>query len=327
MRFADPLYLLALIALPAWAGVYFKKSRVNSLRFSDARLVTRLIAHRTPVFYVHLPFSLRILTVALVIVALARPQTGYREEEVISRGIDIMLTLDISSSMSASDLKPSRITAAKDVMAEFIAGRKNDRIGLVVFSAYGFTQCPLTLDYPALVSLLKGANIGLIEDGTAIGMALATATSRLKDSKAKSRIVILLTDGLNNRGAIDPETAAKMAKALGVKVYTIGVGKEGVFYQTVKDPRFGERRVQVRTEIDEALLRKIAELTRGKFFRAEDEATLADIYTEIDRLEKTDIKVKIHARYTDWFMWLLVPAIALMAAELILPATRWRVLP
>lgn len=327
MRFAEPLYLLALIALPLWGALYFKKGRVISLRFSDIRLVTRLTAFRTPVFFVHLPFALRMLAVALVIVALARPQTGYREEEVISRGIDIMLTLDISSSMSASDLKPSRISAAKDVLAEFIAGRRNDRIGLVVFSAHGFTQCPLTLDYPALVSLLKGANIGLIEDGTAIGMALATATSRLKDSKAKSRIVILLTDGLNNRGAVDPETAAKMAKALGVKVYTVGVGKEGVFYQTVNDPRLGERRVQVRTEIDEALLRKIASLTGGKFFRAEDEATLADIYTQIDKLEKTDIKVKVHARYTDWFMWLLAAAALLMSAELILPATPWRVLP
>ncbi|MBF0635038.1 MAG: VWA domain-containing protein, partial [Nitrospinae bacterium] len=259
--------------------------------------------------------------------ALARPQTGYREEEVVSRGIDIMLTLDISSSMSASDFKPSRLSAAKDVIAEFIKGRKNDRIGLVVFSAHGFTQCPLTLDYPALLTLLKNANIGMIEDGTAIGMALATATSRLKDSKAKSRIVILLTDGMNNRGAVDPETAAKIAKAVGVKVYTIGVGREGVFYQTVNDPRFGERRVQVRTEIDEALLRRIAELTTGKFFRAQDEAALTAIYEEIDKLEKTDIKIKIHARYTDWFMWLLAPAILLMALELILPATRWRVLP
>jgi Ca-activated chloride channel family protein len=327
MIFAEPLYLLALIALLPWVFIYLRKGRVNSLRFSDTRLVTRLIAYKRPLFYVHLPFALRILAVALTIVALARPQTGYREEEVISRGIDIMLTLDISSSMSASDLKPSRLSAAKEVIAEFIAGRKNDRIGLVVFSAHGFTQCPLTLDYPALVNLLKGANIGMIEDGTAIGMALATATSRLKDSKAKSRIVILLTDGLNNRGAVDPETAAKMAKAVGVKVYTVGVGKEGVFYQTVSDPRFGERRVQVRTEIDEALLRGIAGLTGGKFFRAEDEEALAGIYAQIDKLEKTDIKVKIHARYTDWFMWLLAPAIALMAAELILPATRWRVLP
>jgi Ca-activated chloride channel family protein len=327
MRFAEPLYLLALMAIPAWAWVYLKKSRVSSLRFSDTRLVTRLLAYKRPLFYIHLPFALRILAAALMIVALARPQTGYREEEVISRGIDIMLTLDISSSMSASDLKPSRISAAKDVMAEFIAGRKNDRIGLVVFSAQGFTQCPLTLDYPALVNLLKGTNIGMIEDGTAIGMALATAASRLKDSRAKSRIVILLTDGMNNRGAVDPETAAKMAKAVGVRVYTIGVGREGVFYQTVKDPHLGERRVQVRTEIDEALLLRIAELTGGKFFRAEDEAALAGIYAEIDKLEKTDIKVKIHARYTDWFMWLLAPAILLMTLELILPATRWRVLP
>ena len=327
MRFAEPLYLLALIALPPWIYFYFKKNRVGSLRFSDTRLVTRLIAYRQPVFYVHLPFALRILTAALIIVALARPQTGYREEEVISRGIDIMLTLDISSSMSASDLKPSRLVAAKGVIADFIAGRKNDRIGLVVFSAHGFTQCPLTLDYPALLNLLKGTNIGMIEDGTAIGMALATAASRLKDSSAKSRIVILLTDGMNNRGAVDPETAAKMAKAVGVKVYTIGVGREGVFYQTVTDPYLGERRMQVRTQIDEALLRRIAELTSGRFFRAEDEATLAAIYAEIDKLEKTDIKVKIHARYTDWFMWLLAPAVLLMAAELILPATRWRILP
>jgi len=229
--------------------------------------------------------------------------------------------------MSATDLKPNRLAAAKKVLAEFIGGRKNDRIGLVVFAAQGYTQCPLTLDYPVLLKFLDNSYIGLIEDGTAIGMALATSANRLKDSSAKSKIAVLLTDGVNNRGAIDPLTAAQMARAVGVKVYTIGVGREGVFTQTVDDPMYGKRRVRVRTQIDETLLRRIAQATGGRYYRAQDEKALLDIYKEIDRLEKTDIKMKVYTRYTDWFMWLIIPALAALASELMLPATRWRVAP
>ncbi len=328
MRFADPWFLVALAALPFWIRHYItsKPALNNSVRFSDTAMITRLLHHGRPVG-AHAGFIFRVVAVTLIIFALARPQTGVREEEYISRGIDIMLTLDLSSSMSATDLAPNRLAAAKKVLVEFIGGRKNDRIGLVVFSAQGYTQCPLTLDYPILLDFLDNSYIGLIEDGTAIGMALATAANRLKDSDAKSRIAILLTDGVNNRGSIDPMTAAKMAKSIGVRVYTIGVGREGTFLQTVQDPVLGARQVRVRTQIDEKLLRNIAAITGGRYYRAEDSETLLDIYKRIDKLEKTDMKTTIHVRHTDWFMWLLAAALAALTAELAIPATRWRMAP
>lgn len=327
MRFADPWYLLLLLALPLWLRLYLRSRKAGGVAFSDTGLITRLARFKKQKVAEHAPFALRFAAVTLIILALARPQTGYREEEITSPGIDIMLTLDLSSSMSATDLRPNRLAAAKKVLAEFIRGRKNDRIGLVVFAAQGYTQCPLTLDYPVLLNFLENSHIGLIEDGTAIGMALATASSRLKDTEAKSKIAVLLTDGVNNRGAIDPLTAANMARAVGVKVYTIGVGREGIFTQTVDDPRLGKRRVRVRTEIDEDLLRRIAQATGGRYYRARDEAALLNIYKEIDKLEKTDIKVKVYVRHTDWFMWLLIPALMAIAAELALPLTPWRVIP
>ncbi len=327
MRFADPWILLGLLILPVMLWLYRTRLKSAGARFSDTGMITRLAVYHRPKVTPHISFTLRFFAVALIILALARPQTGYKEEEVTSRGIDIMLTLDLSSSMSSSDLKPNRLAAAKKVIGEFIQGRKNDRIGLVVFAAQGYTQCPLTLDYPVLLGFLENSYIGLIEDGTAIGMALATAANRLKDSQAKSKIAVLLTDGVNNRGAIDPVTAAKMAKAVGVKVYTIGVGKEGIFFQTVNDPRFGKRRVRTRTEIDETLLRQIAAATGGRYFRAENEEALAQIYQEIDKLEKTDIKIKVYVRHSDWFMWLLIPSIILIMLEAIIPLTPWRVMP
>lgn len=328
MKFADPWYLLALLILPFWIKSYINNppwSKEN-VRFSDTSMITRLARYRRPVA-AHASFLFRFTAVALLILALARPQTGHKETEIISKGIDIILTLDLSSSMSADDLQPNRLAAAKKVLAKFIKGRSNDRIGLVVFAAQGYTQCPLTLDYLVLLKFLDESNIGLIEDGTAIGMAIATAANRFKDSPAKSKVVVLLTDGMNNKGAIDPVTAAKMAKAVNVKVYTIGVGKEGSFYQTITDPRFGKRRVLVKTRIDEELLRKIARITGGSYFRAEDEAALLSIYKQIDKMEKTDIKSKVYLRHNDWFMWLLYPALMLLLMELALPATRWRMIP
>jgi len=328
MRFADPWFLAALPPLGLWLWHYVRKKPglAENVRFSDTSMITRLSCYKQPLA-VHVSFALRFAAALFLVLALARPQTGVSEKEIVSRGIDIMLTLDLSSSMSASDLQPTRLDAAKSVIAEFIAGRKNDRIGLVVFAAQGYTQCPLTLDYPVLLEFLENSYIGLIEDGTAIGMALATAANRLKQSTAKSRIVALLTDGVNNRGAIDPDTAARMARAVGVKVYTIGVGREGTFMQTVTDNRGRKRRVPVRTEIDESLLRRIALITGGQYYRAEDEAALLSIYKAIDRMEKTDIKTKIHVRRTDWFMWLLAPALLLLAMELALPLTPYRRLP
>lgn len=328
MRFASPWFLLLLLLLPLWLRHYresLRRSRAN-VRFPDTGMVTRLKKYKRPAA-AHAPFALRFVAVALIILALARPQTGYREEEIVSKGIDIMLTLDLSSSMTASDLQPTRLAAAKKVLAEFINGRVNDRIGLVVFAAEGYTRCPLTLDYAALLRLLEASDIGLIDDGTAIGMAIATATNRLKDLPSETKVMVLLTDGVNNRGAIDPITAAKLAEAVGVKIYAIGVGREGAFLQTVDDPLYGKRRVPVRTEIDEQLLRRIAASTGGKYYRAQSEQTLLSVYKEIDRLEKTDIRTKIYTRHTDWFMWLAVPALLLILAELVLPVTRWRTVP
>lgn len=328
MRFADPWFLMGLLILPFWIHSYLKNphwSKIN-VRFSNMGMITRLRSYSSPLC-AHASFILRFFAVLLLILALARPQTGFRETQIISRGIDIMLTLDLSSSMSANDLRPNRLNAAKKVLAEFIRGRVNDRIGLVVFASQGYTQCPLTLDYPVLLNFLDNSHIGLIEDGTAIGMAIATAANRFKDSPAKSKIVVLLTDGMNNKGAIDPLTAARMARAVNVKVYTIAVGKEGTFYQTVTDPRLGKRKVLVRTQIDETLLRKIASITGGSYFRAEDEKTLLSIYKNIDRMEKTDLKTRVYARHTDLFMWLLYPALALIIMELTLPVTRWRTIP
>lgn len=327
MILADPWYLLLLIGLVPWIWWETKRASLHAYRFSDLASFAGAEKGWRMTFAGKAPAIFRIVAVALLIVAFARPQSGYSEKEITSRGIDIMLTLDLSSSMSASDLSPDRLTAAKGVIADFIAGRVNDRIGLVVFSAQGYTQCPLTLDYPILRQFLDRSYIGLIDDGTAIGMALATAVNRLRDSDAKSRIVILLTDGVNNRGSIDPLTAAKLAKATGVRVYTIGVGREGVFHQTVNDPRFGKQRVRVQTEIDEKLLNEIAEMTGGRFYRAQDEATLAAIYKEIDGLEKTDITVKVHQRYTERFHWFLIPALLLLTLELLTPFMPWRVTP
>lgn len=327
MRLADPWYLLLLLALPPWIWWGATRAASTRLTFSDLSLFADAGGRRLAAAAGWAPLILRVTAVTLVIVALARPQTGYSEEEITSRGIDIMLTLDLSSSMSASDLAPDRLTAAKRVIADFIDGRVNDRIGLVVFAAQGYTQCPLTLDYATLTAFLDRSYIGFIDDGTAIGMALATAANRLRDSEAASKIVVLLTDGVNNRGAIDPLTAAEVAQAVGVRVYTIGVGKEGVFTQTVDDPLMGRRRVQVQTEIDERLLRNIANRTGGRFYRAQDEAALAAIYTEIDTLEKTDVKMKVYMRYSDWFPWLLAPAALLLLLELLTPWAPWRTLP
>ena len=327
MRFADPLYLLLLIVLPPWVWWRYRFYKTPTLKFSDTASVTRLSSYRPAGLLLHAPFLMRIVAVLLIIVALGRPQTGFKEREIISQGIDIMLALDLSSSMSASDLEPNRLAAAKDVLARFIEGRTNDRIGLVVFAAQGYTQCPLTLDYPILLDFLEKSYIGLLDDGTAIGMAIATAANRLKDSDAKSRIAILLTDGMNNRGAIDPLTAAEMAKSLKVKIYTIGAGREGYFHQTIDDPRYGKRKVRVKTEIDEELLKRIAKESGGRFYRAENKKALEEIYEEIDRLEKTDIKMKVYERYTDWFVWFLGPALFLVLAEMIWPLTPWRVGP
>jgi len=258
----------------------------------------------------------------LLISALARPERIAAEREYQTKGVDIMIALDISGSMLAEDFKPeNRIAVAKQEAIKFIKGRENDRMGLVVFARKAFAQCPLTLDYDVLINLLKEVHIGMIDDGTAIGMGIASAVNRLRNSDAKSKIIILITDGENNAGNIDPITAAELAKTFGIKVYTIGVGKGGLVPFPVNDPLFGKRYVQAKVDIDEMTLKRIADITGGMFFRARDPKSLAEIYERINQLEKTEVKVKEYRSYLPLFHLFLFPAMALLLFELLLSRT------
>lgn len=329
MRFANTYFLILLLIIPVmvYRYLYGKRARVGSIRFSDLGTVKRIRRSRS-LRLRHSLIVLRALVIALLVLAMARPQSGERGEEILTEGVDIILAIDVSSSMKAEDFKPkNRLHVAKRVVAEFIRGRKNDRLGMVVFAAKSFTQCPLTLDYGILLNFLDQVEIGIIEDGTAIGMAIATCVNRLRDSEAKSKVVILLTDGINNRGEIDPITAAKTAQATGVKIYTIGAGKRGSALYPVDDPIFGRRYVRMDVEIDEASLREIARITGGKYFRATDGEALARIYREIAEMEKTEIKTKEYIRYTELFWYFLIPAMVLLGGETVLANTRFRKIP
>lgn len=273
-----------------------------------------------------IPAGLRLFALALFIVALARPQSVSSRENVSAEGIDIVLLIDISGSMLAEDFTPNRMEAAKQVADEFIDGRASDRIGLVIFSAESFTQCPLTTDYPVLKSLLKEVKSGMIADGTAIGLALANGVNRLKDSKSKSRVMILLTDGVNNRGEIDPITAAKIAATYGIRVYTVGVGAQGEAPYPVETP-FGIQRRLIPADLDEKTLMGIADMTGGKYYRATDNKKLKAIYKEIDQLERTRIEVTAYKRYSERFYnWLLLGLVVLFF-EVSLSSTFLRKIP
>ncbi|MDZ7370676.1 MAG: VWA domain-containing protein [candidate division KSB1 bacterium] len=330
-RFASPYFLLLLLVLPGMVYYYvrsLKRRKVQAtLRYSTLGVVKSVTPSKKAVYRPFL-FVLRLIAVAAVIIALARPQSGSKESEVMTEGIDIMLALDISSSMLAEDFKPhNRIEAAKQVAAEFIKGRKNDRIGLIIFSAQSFTQCPLTLDYGVLLRFLQEVRTGMIEDGTAIGLAIGNCVKRLKDSKAKSKVVILLTDGQNNRGELDPITAARLAKAFNIRIYTIGAGTRGQALYPVDDPIFGRRYVSMPVQIDEELLQRIAKITDGKYFRATDTEALKQIYAEIGEMEKTKIEVKEYTVYRELFIpWLLL-ALAAVTAEIVLANTVFRKIP
>ncbi|MBI1184710.1 VWA domain-containing protein, partial [bacterium] len=271
---------------------------------------------RSPKEYIiHLPLVFRSLAIALIIVALARPQTMLSKEKVSTEGIDIVLAIDISSSMLAQDFKPNRLQAASQVAQEFIEGRPNDRIGLVVFAGESFTQCPITTDHKVLLDALKNLESGLIEDGTAIGMGLATAADRLKDSESKSKVIILLTDGENNQGTIDPKTAADIAASLKMRVYTIGVGTEGMAPYPVKD-HYGRTVLQsVKVDIDEELLEYIANHTGVSYYRATNEGKLDEIFHEIDRLEKNRVEVASFRRYQERYLPLAIAAFILLLLE------------
>lgn len=265
----------------------------------------------------HIPFALRIATLSLVILALCRPRSSSEMEKIDTEGIDIVLTMDVSTSMLARDFNPDRISAAKDIAIEFIAQRPTDRMGIVVFAGESYTQCPLTTDRASLINLMKDVETaGIIDDGTAIGNGLATAVARIMDSDAKSRVVILLTDGVNNSGEISPVSAAEIAKTYGVRVYTIGVGANGTAPYPVMTP-WGVQLQDVEVEIDEDLLKDIAQTTGGKCFRATDNTKLAEIYSEINKMEKARTTIDSFPIYKELFMWFGFAALACLLLELL----------
>lgn len=318
MRFANPQYLsLLLVLVPMIAWYVWKHAKLHtSVRLSTAAPL-KLNDGGYKKYIGHLLFVMRCLCMSLIIIVIARPQTSNSMRHESTEGIDIMLALDISGTMLAEDLKPNRLEAAKDVAIEFVSGRPNDNIGLVVFAGESFTQCPLTTDHTALINLFKGVEYGMIEDGTAIGLGLANAVDRIKDSKAKSKVVILLTDGSNNRGDIAPLTAAEIAKTYNVRVYTIGAGKEDVAPYPMQTP-FGVRYQNIPVEIDEESLKTIADMTGGAYFRATNTKKLASIYEEIDKMEKTKLMVKEYNRQSEDFLPFLVASVVLIILELLL---------
>ena len=265
----------------------------------------------------HIPFVLRIFAIVMIIIAIARPRSSEKMDRIDTEGIDIVLAMDVSTSMLARDFNPDRISAAKDIAIEFIAQRPSDRMGIVVFAGESFTQCPLTTDRATLINLMKEISTDLIEDGTAIGNGLATAVARIKDSDAKSRVVILLTDGVNNRGEITPQMAAEIAKTYGVRVYTIGVGANGMAPYPVMTP-WGVDIQKVQVEIDEALLTEIAQTTGGRYFRATDNTKLMEIYNEINKMETTRTTVDSFPIYKELFSGYALAALAALLLEMIL---------
>jgi Ca-activated chloride channel family protein len=311
MIWKNPEWLWALLIIPVVIGIQFwryYKHHLPTLTFSSVTDLENLPGNwRQYGSWATLFFE--VLGIILVIIALARPQLENTHISRNTKGIDIMLALDISTSMKAEDLKPSRFKAAKIVATNFINKRYSDRIGLVVFARKSFTVCPLTLDYSLLKKLLQNVRMGVVEDGTAIGMGLATAINRLKDSKAKSKVIILLTDGQNNAGEIDPVTAADMAATYGIKIYTIGAGSRGTAPYPVNDPIFGKRYQNIKVDIDEKMLTKIANITGGEYFRATDTQSLKQIYNRIDKMEKTKIDEKIFTDYKDLYPRYLFPGI------------------
>ncbi len=326
---AEPRSLWLLLALPVLGALYVWRVR---RRAGEVRLPTLAMLARGPFDPLaqlrHLPFALSLLGLGILIAALARPQSKDSWQDVTKEGIDIVIAMDFSASMLAKDFKPDRLTAARDVAMRFIEDRPNDRIGLVVYEGEAYTQCPLTTDHKVLQNLFLQARSGQITGGTAVGTGLATAVNRLRDSEAKSKVVILLTDGVNNAGTIQPIDAAQIAKQFGIRVYTIGVGSRGKALSPVAIyPNGSYRYDYVEVQIDEDMLRQVAELTDGRYYRAVNERKLADIYGEIDKLEKTRVKVTEHSKRNERYApFVLAGAIALLLAFL-LDRTLLRTMP
>ena len=317
IAFVNPEYFYLLLLIPLFIiWHFFKKQTIQSdLLFPDTRDFEQEKTLKNRLIY--LPFILKLLSVFFLVFALARPQSTSSWEDTTTEGIDIVLSMDISGSMLAEDLKPNRLEASKNVALDFISKRVNDRIGLVVFSGESFTQCPLTTDHNVLINLFKDIKSGMIADGTAIGMGLATAVNRLKDSKAISRVIILLTDGVNNQGLVAPLTAAEIAQKFGIRVYTIGVGTEGYApypFQTA----FGIQYQDVEVQIDEKTLQDIATITDGKYFRATNNNSLKEIYEDINKLEKSKIETtEYHKRKEEFLPFALFSLLFLMLSFLL----------
>lgn len=326
---AVAIFVVGLIVILAMLVYYFRRGRVRSatIKYSDLRIVRRAARTGKQRLRFVLP-GLRVLAILVFLVALARPRSGTEYVEESSEGIDIMIALDVSSSMQAEDFKPNnRLFVAKQEIKKFIEKRPNDRIGLVVFARHSFTQCPLTVDHSVLLSFIDNVDIGVLDDGTAIGMAIANGVNRLRDSDAKSKIMVLLTDGVNNAGEIDPLTAANLAATFDVKIYTIGAGKPGNAMIPYDDPIFGKRYAYSPTRIDEESLKKIAETTGGEYYRARSGDELEKIYDIIDDLEKTKIERSAHIEYRELFQYFAFAGLAFVALEMLLANTYFRKLP
>ncbi len=326
MHFVDPGFLFLLFVIPLLIWRRMRRGQ-GSLRFGST-LALEGIRSSWTVRFDYILLGISMLALALGIMALARPQKGTQAEEVLTEGVDIIIAMDASGSMAAEDFEPrNRFAVAKLVAGKFVEGLRHDRAGLVVFAARAHTRCPLTLDYGALQSVLDSIELGMIEDGTAIGNALATSINRLRASKAKSKVVILVTDGVNNRGEIQPIDAAKIAQALGVKIYAVGVGTTGMAKVPVNDPVYGKIYADLKVEIDEESLKQIADLTGGLYYRATDKSSLERIFDDIGRLEKTKIKVKTYTHYNERFVDFLVPALILLLFGTIAGYTRFKKIP
>ena len=327
ITFAKPDYLFFLLLIPVLAAWYYSRLKKND---ADLRLSSTAgfdgLKTGVRLYLYHGLYVLRLLAISLMIIALARPQSSLRRQDVTVEGIDIILAMDVSGSMLARDFKPDRLEASKEVAMEFISGRPDDRIGLVIFSGEAFTQCPLTTDHSVLNNLFKDIKSGMIEDGTAIGDGLATAVNRLRGSKAISKVVILLTDGVNNMGSLDPMSSAEIAKLYGIRIYTIGVGTIGMAPYPVQTP-FGIQIQSMEVKIDEPLLKEIARGTDGKYFRATSNSKLREVYKEIDKLEKSKIDVTEFRKKKEEFLPLALLALIFLSLEMILRNTYFRNIP
>lgn len=327
LEFADSYFLILLIIIPFIVFWRKRKFSRSALVYSDVQHIKAvkpsLRQRLKPIL-----IWLQLVALMFLIIALARPRIKNAQSSITAEGIDIIMALDVSRSMLIEDMGNSnRLDAAKEVAEKFALGRQSDRIGLVVFAGKSFTQCPLTVDYQILIALIRQVSIGVVEDGTAIGMGLINSVNRLRESKSKSKVIILLTDGQNNRGEIDPMTSAQIAQALNIRVYTIGAGKDGLARIPVDDPFFGKQYVTAEVKIDEETLKGIAEATGGKYFRATNQKALEDIYEQIGQLEKTKIDVKTYFRYEDLYPFLLIPALFLLFLHFALSRTIFFELP